>query len=383
MTTRRDILAGATALGALAAVRASASAPANDSHWDRIPLYGHLGKAKGDFTPAEIDFIVRHYPIVTIEKSQGIGVHGSTEAGSAVAHKAIKAADPATKTLFYWNGFIDYGRIYAASRGGLPADFYLHGLDGKVDESRPGAPRYDLSNPKLRKWWVETAMRQVDGVGYDGVWIDAMPQVAARREAGVKRLGAAKQQAIEDGAMAMFADLRAAMGKRLIHYNGVRSLVPGWSDGGMRFLKYADGAMLEHFDFSESGTPERMAGDMELIAKTDALGKAAVFKAWPDFTFLDREKMKQPVAALRDQAQAQITFPLAAFLCCAGSNSWLHYSWGYRENQGQLETYAEYGKRLGAPLGPATRHGFKYARQFAHASVAVDLATKRGKVDWK
>lgn len=380
MITRRALIGSGAALAAIGPARALAPA---EGHWDRIPLYGHLGKSEADFTPAELEFIVRRYPIVTIEKSQAIRVHGSTEAGSAAAFRAIKALGPATRVYYYWNGFIDYGRIYESNRGGLPDEFYLRTLAGTIDESRPGAPRYDLSNPRLRRWWIDTLMRQIDAVGYDGVFVDAIPQVAARPDAQAQKLGAAKQKAVEEGALQMFADLKARMGARAILYNGIRSLSPGWSDGGLRFLAHADAAMLEHFDFDESGTPERMAGDLELAAKVDAMGRMVVFKAWPDFTFLDREKMKQPVAQLRDAAQAQIAFPLAAFLCCAGPNSWLHYSWGYRDDQGPLEAYAEYDKRLGAPLAAAARDGWKYTRPFAHADVSLDLEAKSGRIDWK
>ena len=49
----------------------------------------------------------------------------------------------------------------------------------------------------------------------------------------------------------------------------------------------------------------------------------------------------------------------------------------------QFDWYPEFDKPLGAPKGDAKRDGFKYTREFEHASVFVDLKTKTAKIDWK
>jgi hypothetical protein len=46
--------------------------------WDRVPVYAHVGKASGDFTPEELDFLATHFDFITIEKHQASHQHGNT-----------------------------------------------------------------------------------------------------------------------------------------------------------------------------------------------------------------------------------------------------------------------------------------------------------------
>ena len=59
------------------------------------------------------------------------------------------------------------------------------------------------------------------------------------------------------------------------------------------------------------------------------------------------------------------------------------YSWGYTANHGMLEPYAEFSRRLGPPAGAARWEKFSAVREFAHASVHVDLTTRVARIDWK
>jgi len=43
----------------------------------------------------------------------------------------------------------------------------------------------------------------------------------------------------------------------------------------------------------------------------------------------------------------------------------------------------ELARPLGAPQGPAVRAGYVYTREFARASVRLDLETQTGKIDWR
>ena len=38
---------------------------------------------------------------------------------------------------------------------------------------------------------------------------------------------------------------------------------------------------------------------------------------------------------------------------------------------------------LGAPKGPAVRHGYIYTREFAHAKVRLDIENGVGEIEWK
>jgi hypothetical protein len=48
-----------------------------------------------------------------------------------------------------------------------------------------------------------------------------------------------------------------------------------------------------------------------------------------------------------------------------------------------LETYPEFDRPLGPPKGDAVWQGLTATREFAHASVWVDLNAKQARIDWR
>jgi hypothetical protein len=95
------------------------------------------------------------------------------------------------------------------------------------------------------------------------------------------------------------------------------------------------------------------------------------------------ENPGHPREELSRLSRERITFPLACFLVAAQQNCYLHYTWGHREMHGTFDWYPELDKPLGPPQGDATRTGWTYQREFAHASVFVDLETQTARIDWK
>jgi hypothetical protein len=94
--------------------------------------------------------------------------------------------------------------------------------------------------------------------------------------------------------------------------------------------------------------------------------------------------MKQrPYAELLQLARERLTFPLACFLVAAQPGSQFCYSWGYREEHGMLDAYPEFDRPLGPPQADAKWVGLTATREFAHASVWVDLTTKQARIDWR
>ena len=67
----------------------------------------------------------------------------------------------------------------------------------------------------------------------------------------------------------------------------------------------------------------------------------------------------------------------------AEPNCYFCYTWGYREQHGTFDWYPEFDKPLGPPKGEAKKDGWNYQREFAHASVSVNLETKTVRIDWK
>jgi hypothetical protein len=92
--------------------------------------------------------------------------------------------------------------------------------------------------------------------------------------------------------------------------------------------------------------------------------------------------MQRPYAELLKLARERLTFPLACFLVAAQPGSHFCYSWGYTHTHGMLDPYAEFDRPLGPPQADATWVGLTATREFAHASVRVDLTTRQARIDW-
>jgi len=342
--------------------------------WDHVPVCAHVGKVSDDFTPEEVDFLAKHFDFITIEKAQALRKRGDTEAGIAEAALQIKQRNPKAKVVFYWNAFLDIPQYKAHKT--VPPDGHLKDLQGNPVMVRKTVATLDLSRADVRTWWTDVAANAVTEGGSDGIFADALPQVIAPGKR--KLLGEEKYQALNNGLVTMLKEARAKLGPdKLIIYNGLRG------NDGAQFLPLTDGAMIEHFNHFSSTGKVNMALDIEAMRKAGQAGKLVAMKAWPGFSWLDEAQMKKPHAELVKLARERITFPLACFLVAAEKNSFLCYTWGYREDQGAFEWYPEFDKPLGPPKGQAERKGWTYQREFEHASVFVDLESETAKIDWK
>lgn len=368
------LAAGALSCRRVASARHSACAPPLHS-WERVPVYAHLGKSEGDFTPAELDFLAANFELLCFEKGHAVKTRGCTEEGIYEAARQIKRRNPAARVLFYWNAFINYPFYRALER--FRPEWTLKDRNGAEVRNPAGFPRPDLSLPEVREWWSEVAAEAVRSAPLDGIFADALPQVLT--PALPRRVGEARARAVIAGLQEMLLLTRRKMGAdKIVLANGLRAAdyrqILDW--GGVT------GVMIEHFGHFGSATKEAMKADLESLALAESKGKFAVLKGWPGFSWLDAEKMKQPREELLREARANIVFPLACFLVGAQPRSWFCYSWGYREGHGTLDAYAEFSKPLGRPRGDARWDGYTAAREFAHASVWVDLAARQARIEW-
>lgn len=344
--------------------------------WDRVPLYTHFGKRGADLTAAELDFLAQHAPFVALEKGHGASVHGSTEAGIAATARELKRRNPRLKVLFYFNAFINWPG-YAAHQT-YREEWTLRDAKGAVVSHPSGTPRPDPSQPAFREWWSEVVATAHRDAPLDGLFADALPQ--ALSPALARQLGAEKTRAVVAGLREMLALTKKKIGSdRILLVNGTRTT------DFREILDWAgiDGVMIEHFGSFKTDQPADLKADLDTIALAAAKGKSVVIKGWPGFTWLDKEMMARPYAELLALARARIDFPLACFLVAARPGSFFCYGWGYTHNHGMLDPYAEFSRPLGPPRGDARWEGLTATREFAHASVSVDLQAKTARIDWK
>ena len=212
----------------------------------------------------------------------------------------------------------------------------------------------------------------------DGVFADALPQ--SRSPALAKRLGSEKQQSVVDGLRQMLALTKRKLGNdKIVLANGIRA------GQHLDFLDWEgiDGVMIEHFDAYHSKAPEDLKADLDSMALAAAKGKFVVLKGWPALTAAESQVKGRSRAEQLRLARERITFPLACFLIGAQPGCHFCYSWGYRETDGGLDAYGEFERPLGQPRADAVWKGLTATRDFAHASVWIDLTNKQARIDWK
>lgn len=359
-----------------AGLAAAESPPAVLAGWDRVPLYVHFGKRAGELTSTELDFLAANAPVVALEKSHGAAQHGSTEAGIAATARELKRRNPGIRVLFYLNAFINWPG-YAAHRT-YRDEWTLRDARGEIVRHPSGTPRPDPSQAAFREWWADVVAGAHRDAPLDGLFADALPQ--ALSPALARQVGAEKARAVVAGLREMLALTKSRLGPgKIIVVNGTRTTdfreILDWEG--------IDGVMIEHFAAFGKDAPADIKADLDTLALAAARGKFAVLKGWPGFNWLDREMMARPRSELLALARERVTFPLACFLVAAQPGSLFAYSWGYTADHGMLEPYAEFARKLGPPAGAARWDGLSASRDFAHASVRVDLASRTAQIDWK
>jgi len=340
------------------------------------------------FTDEELRYLAS-FPLVTLEKTTGSQTFGSTEKGTLVAARAIKAINPATKVLYYRNVIVHYGS-YDANEAltGMPGAFLVD-AGGNDNLVRKQTQAYDLANPAVRDWWVANAKQVCADPAIDGVFLDGNVKVLT---AGYleREIGREKKGAVVDGYDAMVRDLRQALGpEKLMLANLLRAALP---DGGIGHLSSFDGSYMENFEkpvgkFSEKdyvakgiATFQQAAQKGALIAFTVGLGAEEDDDARnPAGT----DEMRKPLAGTT-AATGKFEYLLAIFLICAEKHSYFlaHDGYDARKSTVWMTRPPDLERPLGAPTGPAKRSGDVYTREFAHARVRLDLDKRQGEIEW-
>ncbi|MEY4384978.1 MAG: hypothetical protein RLY20_261 [Verrucomicrobiota bacterium] len=385
LTIRIILVNGVVSMLALASLASSLRADDRlpKFTWDRVPVYAHFGYDPA-LTPQQYDFLAKHFSFVTF----AAGSVKDAEKNIAAAAAEIKKRNPSAKVLFYFAADIPHSN-FTASNSILPKEaFFEKPSIRKYVDPKTGKKvereiyRLDKSQPAMREWWASVAEKAVKEYGCDGVFADGLAND------GGDQITPEKRAAVRKGVATMCKLAHDKMGpKGLIIFN------PLHGEEGSELLPATDGAMIDNFDrtmfLKDAGKIpgakdlNMMAADIEAMQKASKAGKIVIFKGWPGFHQKDKELMKRPHEELVKIAAKNITFPLASFLIAAGPNCYFQYTWGWSSDNGTFDWYPEFEKPLGAPKGDAKRDGFKYTREFEHASVFVDLETKTGRIDWK
>ena len=353
---------------------------------DTIPLYMHMRKSTS-FTQEEVNYLAS-FPLITLEKTTGSTTYGSSEDGSREAAKAIKAINPEAKVLYYRNVMCNYS-TYKVNEGlkDIPAPF-LVARDGNTKLHRGVREVYDLSNPALRRWWVNHCVEMAGYDEIDGVFLDG--NIKALEPAFLGReLGATRKQEVAEGYAVMMQDLRNRVpSDKLLVANIIRARLP---NSGLDYMQYFDGSYLEAIEAQANGLTrleyltkgiaaiQQAAREGKIICMSMGLGRAALAGLKLD----DSRQRLAPGA----NTQPRLEYCLALFLICAEKYSYVYPHDGYDVNNNRsavwLKRFSEYDRPLGPPKGPAKREGYTYTREFEHASVFLDIEMEEAKITWK
>jgi hypothetical protein len=357
--------------------------------WDRVPRYMHIRKDTA-FSADEIRYLAS-FPLVTFEKYTGNKDFGSPEAGTLAAARAVKAINPATKVLYYRNVIVHYGGYAADAALTNVASAFLVGKDNNDKLVRGKVPAYDLTNAKVRDWWVGNAKQVCADPAIDGLFLDGNVKVLEPTYL-LAEIGKAKKDGVLEGYTSMIAETRQALGPdKLMVANVLRARFP---DAGMDRLRAFDGSYIEAFETTVGKIPvkdyvakgiaafQEAARQGFVIAFTAGLGEEG-----PEAGKANEARTDEIRTGLKNEQASDRRFQyiLALFLVCAEKNSYFCPHDGYDAKKSKLwmKPCPEFERPLGEPKGPAVRAGYTYKREFEHVSVCVDIEQKTARIDWR
>ncbi|QDU86693.1 hypothetical protein Pla175_00430 [Pirellulimonas nuda] len=377
--------------GALNAAESSAPSAGGDRlpafSWDRVPCYVHIRKDTA-FTPDEVRYLAT-FPLITFEKSTGNRDSGSTEAGTLKAARAVKAINPDAKILYYRNVIVHYGGYAANEELNDVSGAFLVGRSGDDKLIRDRLEAYDLTHQALRDWWVAAVDEVCSDPAIDGVFLDGVVKVL--EPAFLKGvIGPQKKAAELAGYERLLEETRQALGpQKLMIANVLRARFP---DSGLGAMKALDGTYIEGFE-GAVGMPKKdyVAKGIDAFQQAARQGYIVAYTCGLGNNLQDADEAPRAAARagnpvkLGARAKDRFDYQLAIFLICAEEHSYfdLKDSYDAKSSKTWMTHPPEYDRPLGSPKGPAVRDGYTYAREFAHASVRLDIESQTGEIVWK
>ncbi|GAA4444720.1 hypothetical protein GCM10023156_03400 [Novipirellula rosea] len=354
--------------------------------WDVTPQYFMFGDMERVLLPEEVRWIAARTDFLCIEKSHGLKMLGAAELGAKHEAAEFRKIKPGIKVLFYFNSayawpFTSYNEAFTRDKidqhPELKKFLLIDSETGKLAHRR-NVFFFDVLNPQLREWWVDTVAKGVADSGCDGAFIDQMHGFFWLRED--------KSQEVQRAMGEMMASLKRKMGpdKILLGNNAHQAIAK-------HVFPVIDASMFEHYN-EELLSKESLLQDWDDMLRLAKAGKMSVFRIGVESD--PKEKQQQDNARARrgradrmaELANERLEFYLACYLIGAQPYSYFQYGWGWTLSSGSLQDYPELHKPLGAPTGAYQRispESWEFTREFEHASVWVNTESRQAKITWR
>ncbi|TWU19807.1 putative glycoside hydrolase [Allorhodopirellula heiligendammensis] len=349
--------------------------------WDVTPQYFMFGDTQRVLSPEEVRSIASRTDFLCIEKSHGSKALGAAELGAKHEVEAFKRIKPEMKVLFYFNSayawpFTSYNKVFTPdqinARPDLKSLLLIDPATGELAQRRK-VFFFDVLNPQMRKWWVDTVAKGVADSGSDGAFIDQMHGFFWMR----KDRAAEVREAMGE----MMSSLKERLGPdKILLGNNVHQ------DLAEHVFPAVDASMFEHYNAALL-SKESLLHDWQDMLRLAQAGKMSVFRIG-----VESEALPEHVQGRRrghdtaELAKARLEYYLACYLIGAQPYSFFQYGWGWTLSSGSLEDYPELHRPLGAPqeaFRRTTPDGWEFTREFEHASVWVNTESKQARITWR
>jgi len=354
--------------------------------WEVTPQYFMFGDTQRVLLPEEVRSIAARTDFLCIEKSHGLKMLGAAELGAKHDAAAFKKMKPGIKVLFYFNS------AYA-----WPFTSYSHGFTPDKIDQHPELKKFllvdpntgelahrrnvfffDVLNPEMREWWVDTVAKGVAESGCDGIFIDQMH--------GFSWLRKERSEDVQRAMGEMMASLKRKLGpdKILLGNNAT-------DDIAQHVFPVIDASMFEHYG-EKLLSKEELLKDWDDMLRIAKAGKMSIFRIGVEVDRTPIKNVDQQGETLNRSerlavlARERLEYYLACYLIGAQPYSYFQYGWGWTLSSGSLKDYPELHKPLGAPKGSYTRvapNGWEFTREFEHATVWVDTEMGQGRITWR
>ncbi|KAJ9448857.1 hypothetical protein DIPPA_10058 [Diplonema papillatum] len=154
--------------------------------WDTVPVFIHMCDPEGPFNTSELEYLAK-FPMVTVEKGQGINATAQPYAGYPEEEKilqalqAVKEINDKVVTIFYYNSILDWNMYHMHEileanpawwlRDAAGQVVRLHG-DSTFPQPSEGMLVFDMAQQVVQEFWASECINITSSPYADGCFAD-------------------------------------------------------------------------------------------------------------------------------------------------------------------------------------------------------------------